>query len=201
MVRRARRLFAVSLPMSVVAITLLLAANLALAQQPERQAAGDTPHPVSSANEAYRKGKEFAQNKNYAEAMRWYRTAADQGNADAQLALGNLYGQGQGVPQDNATALLWFRKAADQGNLEAENDVGFFYLTGMGAAQNYVEAMRWLRKAADQGNEVSQRNIGMMYLNGLGVPQNRDEAIRWFRMAAAKGDEDSKEALQALGAK
>lgn len=29
--------------------------------------------------------------------------------------LGNMYANGHGVPQDNATALSWFRSAADLG--------------------------------------------------------------------------------------
>jgi len=33
-------------------------------------------------------------------AVKWYRLAADQGDADAQSSLGAMYYQGQGVPQD-----------------------------------------------------------------------------------------------------
>lgn len=202
MVRSARRRVTMALGLSMTAITLFLAANLALAQQAERQSApaSSTPEPGRSADEAYRKGSEFQQKQDYAEAMRWYRMAADRGNAQAQVAVGNLYGQGQGVPQDYSEALRWFRLAADQGNSEAQNDVGFFYLSGLGVSQDYPEALRWLHKAADQGNEVAQVSIGMAYLNGLGVPQNRTEAIRWFHKAADKGDEDAKNALKALGA-
>ena len=37
--------------------------------------------------------------KNYAEAAKWYRLAADQDNAKGQLLLGAMYVQGQGVPK------------------------------------------------------------------------------------------------------
>ena len=36
-------------------------------------------------------------------AARWYRLAADQGDADAQFNLGAMYAEGQGVPQDYVT--------------------------------------------------------------------------------------------------
>lgn len=48
--------------------------------------------------------------------MRWYRKAADQGDAFAQTGIGCLYHDGLGVPQDYAEAMRWYRKAADQGN-------------------------------------------------------------------------------------
>ena len=42
--------------------------------------------------------------QNYAEAVKWYRLAADQGDARAQFNLGFMYGTGQGVPQNYAEA-------------------------------------------------------------------------------------------------
>jgi TPR repeat protein len=45
--------------------------------------------------------------QDYAEAARWYRKAAEQGNAIAQTNLGTMYFQGQGVPQDYAEAVRW----------------------------------------------------------------------------------------------
>ena len=50
-----------------------------------------------------------------AEATRWYRLAADQGDAPAQYNLGVRYDNGKGVPQDLAEAALWFGLAAEQG--------------------------------------------------------------------------------------
>ena len=38
--------------------------------------------------------------KDFAEAVRWYRKAAEQGAAPAEYALGGCYADGLGVPQD-----------------------------------------------------------------------------------------------------
>ena len=51
--------------------------------------------------------------QNYAEAMKWFRKAADQGNARAQHGIGVMYANGQGVPQNDAEAMRWYRMAAD----------------------------------------------------------------------------------------
>ena len=59
--------------------------------------------------------------KDYAEAVKWYRKAAEQGFAGAQFALGRMYAEGKGVPLDEVEATKWYRLAADQGHEEARN--------------------------------------------------------------------------------
>lgn len=54
------------------------------------------------------------------EAVRWYRLAAQQGLAEAQFSLGNMYFNGRGVPQDYEEAARWVRLAAAQGNALAQ---------------------------------------------------------------------------------
>ena len=44
--------------------------------------------------------------------MRWYRKAAEQGAASAQLNLGLMYYNGQGVTQDYVQAHKWFNLTA-----------------------------------------------------------------------------------------
>ena len=38
--------------------------------------------------------------QDYAEALKWYRLAAEQGDAASQDNLGKMYASGEGVPQD-----------------------------------------------------------------------------------------------------
>ena len=45
--------------------------------------------------------------QDYAQAVAWYRRAAEQGLADAQVALGNRYENGLGVPKDYVLAHMW----------------------------------------------------------------------------------------------
>ena len=56
-----------------------------------------------------------------AEAMRWYRKAAEQGHADAQYQLGSHYELGIGVKKDLDAALKWYHKAAEQGHRLAQS--------------------------------------------------------------------------------
>ena len=54
-----------------------------------------------------------------AEAMRWYRLAAEQGLAAAQGSLGVMYSTGYGVLQDSVSAHMWLNLAAAQSMGEA----------------------------------------------------------------------------------
>jgi len=65
-----------------------------------------------------------------AEAARWYCKAADQGIADAQFNLGNMFAQGRGVAQSDVEAARWYRKAADQGDAIAQNNLGEHFFRG-----------------------------------------------------------------------
>ena len=50
-----------------------------------------------------------------AEALKWYRMAAEQGNAPAQFSLGFMYANGEGVPEDYVRAYAWYNLSAAQG--------------------------------------------------------------------------------------
>jgi uncharacterized protein len=52
--------------------------------------------------------------QNYAEAVKWYRLAAEEGNAVAQFHLGTIYATGYDVPQDYVQGYLWLNLAAAQ---------------------------------------------------------------------------------------
>jgi TPR repeat protein len=126
--------------------------------------------------------------KNYAEAVKWYRKAAEQNLAEAQFNLGSCYAYGQGVTKDEVEALKWFRKAAEQNLAEAQFNLGICYAYGQGVTKDEVEALKWFRKAAEQNLAEAQVNLGFRYANGKGVTKNYAEAVKWFRKAAEQND-------------
>ena len=56
------------------------------------------------------------QNGDYPAAMKEFTALAGQGDADAQLILGDMYAQGQGVAQDNVQAYKWYAIASQNGS-------------------------------------------------------------------------------------
>jgi hypothetical protein len=129
--------------------------------------------------------------QDYAEALKWFQLAAEQGWGRSQGNLGYMYINGQGVPQDYAEALKWFQLAAEQGLAQAQGNLGLMYHDGNGVPQNFAEAAKWFRMAADQGLAPAQYRLGLLYDQGQGVPQDNAEAAKWYGMAA---DQDFAEA-------
>ena len=138
--------------------------------------------------EAFEKGKYYYNNKDYIEAVKWYRKAAEQGNAKAQCNLGVCYGNGRGVSKDESEAVKWYRKAAEQGNANAQFNLGVCYDNGRGVSKDESEAVKWYRKAAEQGYAAAQCNLGWCYKYGCGVSKDESEAVKWYRKAAEQGN-------------
>jgi TPR repeat protein len=134
--------------------------------------------------------------QDYAEAMKWFQKAADQGNAIAEADVGVMYDNGQGVQRDYAEAMKWYRKAADQGNAIGQNNIGYMYEIGKGVQQDYAEAMKWFQKAADQGYAVAQYKIGSMYQLGQGAEGDYAKAAKWYRKAADQGYAEAQRKLK-----
>jgi len=96
--------------------------------------------------------------RNDSEALKWFRLAASQGDADAEFNLGVMYTDGQGVPQDDAEAATWYRRAADKGNARAQYNLGLWYAKGLGGAPDYVRAYVWFNLAAARFPESDARD-------------------------------------------
>jgi TPR repeat protein len=163
-------------PMPIVRILLVL---LALAS-PLSMAGGAVAGPFEDAQAAHSR-------RDYATALRLWRPLADQGNAEAQYALGFMYDGGQGVPKNYARAAKWWRLAADQGHTFAQYNLGTLYDNGNGVPQNKAEALKWYHLAAERGNDGAQFNVGVLHFAGVAVSENRIEAAKWFRRAADQG--------------
>ncbi len=123
--------------------------------------------------------------------------AADAGNADAQVMLGQLL-DGAEFDED---AVKYFRKAADLGNSEGAFGLGTMYASGEGVGQSFSEALKWLRKAAELGNKNAINFIAHAYMHGgLGfddAARKSPEALNWIKRSA---EADYVPALTALSA-
>ena len=88
--------------------------------QPAAVATG-APAPAVNANEAARKAMAATTAKDFVEAAKWFRVAAEQGHVSSMLFLGNIlyYGR-EGMEKNEAEGREWIRKAADGGSVPAK---------------------------------------------------------------------------------
>lgn len=89
--------------------------------------------------------------ENKAEALKWFRQAAEQGDAQAQFGLAVMYANGSAVPQDFAAAMKYFHLAAAQGDCAPCYYLGLFYENGLGTPKNDAEAVKWYTRASAAG--------------------------------------------------
>ena len=114
--------------------------------------------------------------------MKWYRLAAVQGHAVAQVNLGGLYQAGLGVPQNDARAVRWYRLAADQGSAMAQLQLGLRYRDGRGVRQNNETAHMWFNLAASRGTG-STRDDAVTNRDGVAQGMSRVQIVAAQRRA------------------
>lgn len=112
-------------------------------------------------------------------AVRWWRLAAEQGDASAQYNVGISYAHGTGVPQDDAEAVRWFRLSAEQGFAHGQRDLAVMYLNGRGVPQDDVTGHMWLNLAGATGLEEARAMRDR--LADRMTPEQRAEAQRRAR--------------------
>ena len=132
----------------------------------------------------YKAGRGVRQD--YAEAVKWFRTAAERGIPEACYALGGMYYDGRGVSQDYEESFRWWLKAAEKGMAEAQNDVASLYRGGTGVQQDDEKARMWYLKAAEQDDPLAENSLGEMCMKAPGGPDYAG-ALRWYRRAAEHG--------------
>jgi len=158
---------------------------------PKEQSATDDAETQFHLGTLYETGKGVPQD--YAQAVLWYRKAAEQTLAIAQYRLGVLYANGVGVPLDKAQSAAWFQKAADQGYVYAQEMLGSDYLTGEGVQRDYAEAYFWFDIACTSkarevvaGERATMRDTAAAYLSPADLSSEQERARKWFEDHPAK---------------
>jgi len=140
----------------------------------------------------YAVGNEVRQD--YAEAVKWYRKAADQDYADAQFELARCYETGNGVRRNYAEAAKWYRLAAEQGHAEAQRELGRCYIRGRGVKADYDEADKWISTAADQGCFATESDFAE--LNALLQKSYKDGTLKYRGLEQLEKQYEAKKTTQ-----
>lgn len=122
------------------------------------------------------------------EAAFWMQKAVDNGDAEAQFALAELYEQGVGVDIDKNKALALYTSSAEQGNPKASLKLANFYYTGQMVEKDYLIAFEWYKKAFLLGNREATSKLAHMYEHGEGVNIDYIKAYDLYHQAAINGE-------------
>jgi TPR repeat protein/serine/threonine protein kinase len=128
-----------------------------------------------------------AHKKDFPEAVKWLRLAADRGQPMAQSTLGTMMVMGMGTKKDPAGALALLRQSAAQGIPEACNTIGYMYETGIGLPMNHEEAMLWHKKAKELSLKAPARRRRAIETT-LQQSGDSDTMIEDFEIQRKRGD-------------
>lgn len=84
----------------------------------------------------------------YRTALQVWLESAKQGNAEAQVNVGEIFEKGLGTEPNYSLAAEWYRKAAEQGNSRGMINIGYLYEKGLGVERDPVAALNWYRRAS-----------------------------------------------------
>ena len=125
-----------------------------------------------------------ARDVSFAEPLRWFRLAADQGDPEATCRLGMMRAVGQGTEADPVAGWKLISKAARVGFPLALNEAGISLQKGRGVEKDLIAAVGYFHAAADLGNTAAMVNLGSCYRFGNGVPKDLKKAAAIFDLAA-----------------
>lgn len=137
--------------LALICVALTVISFPITAQTPGLSA--NTRNNITSAGAQFNLGVSCYEKKDYSEAIKWFKKAAEQGNVSAQYMLGICYKNGFG---EYGEAMKWFRTAAEKGNAEAQYELGYCYEYRLGDKK---EASYWYRKAIENGYTKGNKPI------------------------------------------
>ena len=113
---------------------------------------------------------------------------ASDGDPIAQMLMGQLYYNGEGVEKSVELAMYWYEQAARQGYQEAQFRLGTLYFNGSpGIEKDYKKAWEWLSKADDSGHGKVEPMLEILYRQESGEVVNLNESPEVLVQAAESG--------------
>lgn len=156
----------------------LTARNLAL----PRAEQGD-PAAQTLLAEIYARGLGVSRDKE--EAAKWYRLAAGQGVAEAQLQYALILLDRKNDPAAIDEARKLMKAAADSGNASAQFNYAQLLIDQRPGSRSTMEAYPYFLKAAEQGIADAQYAVSQFLVNGTaGVASDPVAAREWLIKAA-----------------
>lgn len=132
----------------------------------------------------------------FAEATKWYRLAAEQGDPVAQNNLASHL-----LEENLEEAIKWYTASAEQGFPFAEETLGDIYSGNLDISgpegekiKNIFEATKWYEKAANKGFSIACHRLGDIYSSNQDLLDGK-QATEWYRKAAENDYRPSQEVL------
>jgi len=126
------------------------------------------------------------QDKNPAEALKWFEKAANQGDMQAQMYCAAAYRFGVGVRNNEDKARKYDIAAAKQGNSLAQASLAEHFLESRHGSNKRL-GLIWVKRAVLQKEAAAQYLLARVYAAGKLEPKDTEKAKELFDLALASG--------------
>lgn len=171
--------------MAVLAVALLATGGTQEALQWAQKAADKGSSKGMEVLAMARLSGEMGLPKDVALAEKLLTAAAQKGDVDAELSLGQFYITGLFGRHDVAAGARWLQAAADAGSAKAAGTLAYFLITGKESVP--VDAKRGValaRKAMASNEMLGHYAMGVAYITGAGIAENPAEG--WYEISLAQ---------------
>ena len=155
-------------------------------------------YQVYGQSDQYKEAYAAYQTQNFEKASSIWTRLAEDGDFNAQYALGVMELRGETETADPKQAFEWFQLAADQGHTTAMFNLGVAYWEGAGVKRDRERALKWWERSANSGESGAQYNLGLAYYIGEEIPADLQRATKWIGMAAEQNHPEAKRMYLAL---
>lgn len=139
----------------------------------------------------YMNGYHVPQNTD--KALKWFKKADEQGDADALVGVAFLYGE---IIGDSDKASLFIKEAAEKGSKTGQFFLAEAYDYGKwGLSENIHEAEKWYKKAAQQDDNKAKFRLGRIYVENNDMGYDTKNGIKLIEKAAQDGDCEARDYL------
>ena len=111
-----------------------------------------TPAQIAAVADIYENGEGSLPEEDWEKSTRYYKMAAEMGDAYAQSTLANAYTIGRDVEKSEELAFFWYKQSAEQGNPHAQYEVAMRLSDEDGA-------LLWLHASAKQGFTTAMKEL------------------------------------------
>jgi hypothetical protein len=142
-------------------------------------------------------GDAFRSRLDVANALIWYRKAAEQGVVHSQSELGRIligYANSPAATPDVQTehgdeAIQWYCKAANQGDRAAQLGLGRQFEEGKFITQDHAEAYKWFALAAEGGSLIDPTALGAKWArDAIILKMSRDQITAFVPHRPSKAE-------------
>lgn len=145
--------------MGILALFMAGALLFTSCKKSEEGEGGEGGEKAAKGQAEYKKGLAAFEKKEYEDAVKSFKKAADKGNAEAMLVYAACLGTGKGIEKDKDEADNWLQKAADAGDATAQA----VYAAKIKDSDK-EKTFEYLKKSADQNSLLGQFMLGVAYI-------------------------------------